>query len=303
MDGVLPLWKPRGMTSHDCVKKIRGIFQTKKVGHTGTLDPNAEGVLPICIGEATKIVPFLINQSKTYVAECTLGTATETEDVDGQVIATKEVHKPITKAEIDDVLACFTGEITQIPPMYSAVRVKGKRLYEYARNNETVERPKRQVTIYEINNLLRDETTMDKFSFEVHCSAGTYIRTLCVDIGNQLGYPAHMSHLVRTRVGAFAQEDTVTFAMIEEAKQANQLDQMLVSMAEALKDLDYIQVDEQVKNKVLHGQKLKKTHFQIKTDRFLVLYQDQLLAIYEIDPHYTHMLKPIRVFNSSKKSR
>src|SRR5690625_5018629 len=144
MDGIIPLWKPKGMTSHDCVAKIRRIYGTRKVGHTGTLDPMVEGVLPICINRATKIVPYLTAMSKTYDAEIKLGTATETEDAQGEIVEQKNVSHPPNLSEIDDVLQSFQGTIIQIPPMYSAVRVKGKRLYEYARAKEIVERPKRQ---------------------------------------------------------------------------------------------------------------------------------------------------------------
>src|SRR5690625_4354090 len=216
MNGILPLWKPKGMTSHDCVMRVRHIFQTKKVGHTGTLDPNVEGVLVICIGEATKIVSFLTSLQKTYIAECSLGVATETEDVDGKIIEKKQVKTPILKQEIDRVLQSFMGEITQVPPMYSAVRVKGKRLYEYARENEEVERPLRRVKIYELTNLSTEKEIRDKFKMKVTCSAGTYIRTLCVDIGKKLGYPAHMSHLVREEASSFTSEETVTFEELHE---------------------------------------------------------------------------------------
>src|SRR5690625_1239531 len=140
MDGILPLWKPKGITSHDCVAKVRRIFNIKKVGHAGTLDPNVEGVLVVCIGEATKIVSYLTSMKKTYIAECSLGIATETEDADGQVIEHQEITSSISKQRIDHVLQSFTGEIIQVPPMYSAVRVNGKRLYEYARENIEVKR-------------------------------------------------------------------------------------------------------------------------------------------------------------------
>lgn len=140
MGGILPLWKPKGMTSHDCVMKIRKLYKTKKVGHTGTLDPEVEGVLPICIGQATKIVQFLTDTKKTYVAELKLGSATETEDSYGEIIEEVEVDEIPSQQVIENVLQSFKGEIIQVPPMYSAVKVAGKKLYEYARLNQTVER-------------------------------------------------------------------------------------------------------------------------------------------------------------------
>jgi len=301
MDGILPLWKPKGMTSHDCVIKVRNIFHTKKVGHTGTLDPNVEGVLVICIGEATKIVQYLTPLNKTYIAECYLGISTETEDAEGKVIDREPITKPITKQEIDHVLKSFTGEIIQVPPMYSAVRVKGKRLYEYARANEYVERPKRKVNIYELINLAETKEILKKFKIKVTCSAGTYIRTLCVDIGKKLGYPAHMSHLVRIEANSFTAKETVTFEEMYEAKQANRLSKLLLPLIRGLKHMDFIQVDDQQKMKVLHGQKLPRPERPLNTNPFSILSNQQLLAIYKIHPDNDQVIKPVRVFKHLKE--
>src|SRR5690625_4349451 len=153
MDGIIPLFKPIGMTSHDCVATIRTLTGIKKIGHTGTLDPGVEGVLPICIGEATKIIPFLTPLKKVYIADVSLGISTTTEDREGKVVAKKHVDNPPSNREIDSVLRTFLGEVTQVPPMYSAVKVKGKKLYDYARNNVEVERPKRSITIFELARL------------------------------------------------------------------------------------------------------------------------------------------------------
>lgn len=147
LNGILPLYKPRGMTSFDCVAKIRRLYQTRKVGHSGTLDPNVDGVLPICIGNATKVVQFLVASGKEYQGSITLGFATTTEDLDGEEIARQAISEPFTSEAIDEALEQMTGAITQIPPMFSAVKVNGRRLYDYARNGETVERPERHVTI------------------------------------------------------------------------------------------------------------------------------------------------------------
>src|SRR5690606_17020001 len=156
MDGILPLWKPAGMTSHDCVVKLRRILKTKKIGHTGTLDPGVEGVLPMCIGRATKIAQFVTEMGKSYRAEVTIGIATTTEDADGEIVSQKKVDKTFTRDEIEKVLASLTGEIEQIPPMYSSVKVKGRPLYEYARKGIEVERPRRKVNIYRLK-LLDDQ--------------------------------------------------------------------------------------------------------------------------------------------------
>src|SRR5699024_9313951 len=154
-----------------------------------------EGVLPICLGEATKIVPFLMETTKTYIAEIKLGVATETEDAEGEIIEEKIVEKPLTDEQINQVLKSFIGEITQIPPMYSAVKVKGKKLYEYARNNEEVERPKRKVTIFDIERLTSSKKEHQFIKIKVVCSKGNYISKLCVDIGNNFGYAANIYYI------------------------------------------------------------------------------------------------------------
>lgn len=299
MDGILPLWKPKGLTSHDCVNRVRRLFKTRKVGHTGTLDPEVEGVLAICIGRATKIVPFLTAAKKTYIAECQLGIATETEDAYGKVIETKDVVQPPTEDEINRVLSLFKGEITQIPPMYSAVKVKGKRLYEYARANEPVERPSRQVTIYHIEQLPSDGQDPTVFRMKVVCSQGTYIRTLCVDIGKKLGYPAHMSDLKRIEAGSFTEADTVTFEEIEKAVELGEQQNLLYPMIRGLQHLDHIQIDYHTKTRALHGQKLKKPKTDLKTDPFVLLHDEQLIAIYETDSKDPTWMKPVRVFSDT----
>ncbi|WP_099158141.1 tRNA pseudouridine(55) synthase TruB [Virgibacillus ndiopensis] len=294
MDGILPLWKPKGMTSHDCVFRIRKLLHTKKVGHTGTLDPEVEGVLPICVGQATKIVPFLTNTKKTYIAEVTLGTATDTEDAHGSIVEQKPVTRPPMKQDIVDVLKSFKGVITQIPPMYSAVKVNGKKLYEYARVNQTVERPKRQVTIFEIE--LIEQQNNNSFKVKVICSKGTYIRTLCVDIGARIGYPAHMSDLIRTETGSFMKEDTYTFNEIERAVESEQQDNILLPISSGLTHLDRLMVSEELKEKVLNGQKLVKPDKRFTTDPFVIMYDDQVLAIYQTHPEKDDQIKPVRVF-------
>lgn len=205
MNGILPLWKNKGMTSHDCVMLVRKILHTKKVGHTGTLDPEAEGVLPICVGEATKIVPFLMDTSKTYRAALTLGFSTDTEDHTGKVMQTYKLMDQISEQVIKDVLQLFVGEISQQVPLYSAVKVNGMKLYEYARENIPVERPIRKVTIQNMKYLsssFNEKDHTQTIQFEVTCSKGTYVRTLCTDIGRKLGLPAHMSDLARTASGS-----------------------------------------------------------------------------------------------------
>ncbi|MER2237837.1 MAG: tRNA pseudouridine(55) synthase TruB, partial [Psychrobacillus sp.] len=191
-EGILPLWKEKGMTSHDCVFKLRKILKMKRIGHTGTLDPSVEGVLPICLGQATKVSEYIMNEGKTYVATVTIGSSTTTEDADGDVVKVDSSEKQFSIDQIKSVLQQLTGQITQTPPMYSAVKVNGKKLYEYAREGKEVERPSRQVTIHYLNILDEDDLFSGQeisFQIEIGCSKGTYIRTLAVQIGELLGYP------------------------------------------------------------------------------------------------------------------
>jgi len=300
LDGIIPLMKPKGFTSHDCVQVMRGITGLRKVGHTGTLDPNVEGVLPICLGEATKTIPYLQQLNKVYVAEVTLGIATTTEDADGEIVEQIEVTEIPTEKEITDALTSFLGEITQIPPLYSAIRVNGKRLYEYARENIEVERPKRTVTIFSID-LLDKQVGQSNPSFQivVNCSKGTYIRTLAVDIGKKLGYPAHMSYLKRIETDSFTIDETVTFEQIEEAMKEKRIGDVLFPVARGLRHMPVWQVSQDMKERVLLGQKLPRPAIDIDSP-FAVKYGEELLAIYKYHEKNVDEIKPVRVFNMYK---
>lgn len=298
MNGILPLHKPKGMTSHDCVMRLRRILQMKKIGHTGTLDPNVTGVLPICLGEGTKVIPYLSPLTKTYVAEVVLGQATETEDRDGDIVEEKDVIFP-SSDEIDNALKQFTGEITQITPLYSAVKVKGKKLYEYARKNIPVERPKRTITIHHIEKLSENPAT-NSFKIKVNCSKGTYIRTLCVDLGKALGYPAHMGELIRTETDSVKLEETYTFDEIEAFKENNRLQDKLLPLEKMLAHMPTWEVDEKTKVRIMQGQKLKMTDELPKERPFKVTYQDKLLAVYDDHPEHKNTIKPVRIFNLHK---
>lgn len=212
MNGTINVNKPVGFTSHDVVAKLRGILSTRRIGHTGTLDPDATGVLPICVGTATKAAEFLTAEQKEYVAEVTLGAETDTQDASGTVLRSAAVQ--VTKEEVLAATRQFVGKITQIPPMYSAIKQDGKRLYELAREGKTVERKPRTVTIDAIV-IESFDLEHKKFSMRVRCSKGTYIRTLCQDIGERLGCFAHMSALCRTQSGRFRIGDAYTLPEIE----------------------------------------------------------------------------------------
>ena len=218
MNGIINLKKEAGMTSHDAVFKLRKILGTKKIGHGGTLDPDVVGVLPIAVGKATRMVEFMQDEGKVYEGEITLGYSTTTEDADGEVVAETPVLSPLDEKLVDEAIASLTGPITQIPPMYSAVKVNGRKLYEYARAGQEVKRPERQVAIYQFERTspISYEGELASFTFRVKCSKGTYIRTLSVDLGEKLGYAAHMSHLTRTSAAGMRLEDALTLEQIAE---------------------------------------------------------------------------------------
>ena len=195
MDGIILVNKPKGMTSHDVVNKLRKILHTKKVGHCGTLDPDASGVLVVCINKATKVLQFLTSENKEYITTLNLGTSTDTYDASGVVLEIKE-YQSIDNDKIINCIKSFVGEQVQKPPMYSAIKVNGKKLYEYARAGEAVEIPERTINIDYIDVL---EIKNNLIKFKVGCSKGTYIRSLCFDIAAALGYPGHMQELVRTK--------------------------------------------------------------------------------------------------------
>ena len=218
MDGIINVKKEAGMTSHDVVFKLRKILGTKKIGHGGTLDPDVVGVLPIAVGKATRMVEFMQDEGKIYEGEITLGFSTTTEDASGEIVEQTPVEAPLDAAEVDRMIAQMVGEIEQVPPMYSAVKVNGRKLYEYARAGEEVERPVRQVTIYEFTRTseIGYEEGLARFRFRVKCSKGTYIRTLSVDLGQKLGYAAHMSHLTRTSAAGLLLADALTLEEVAE---------------------------------------------------------------------------------------
>ena len=210
--GIIVIHKEKGFTSHDVVAKLRGILHMKKIGHTGTLDPDATGVLPVALGKGTKLVDLITDKEKTYEAVLHLGIDTDTQDMSGRILEEKEVT--VTEEEVKAVLESFKGEQMQIPPMYSALKVDGKKLYELAREGKTVERKARPVCFFDIRVL---EMKLPLVKIRVTCSKGTYIRTLCHDIGQKLGCGGCMEELLRTRVGRFSLEESHTLAEVEKA--------------------------------------------------------------------------------------
>ncbi|MCL5104399.1 MAG: tRNA pseudouridine(55) synthase TruB [Armatimonadetes bacterium] len=251
MDGALIIRKHSGPTSHDIVNQVRRLFGQKKVGHAGTLDPMATGVLLVCLGKATRLVEYLMGAPKEYRARLVLGQSTDTQDSSGTVISERDASS-ITREDLEGIAAAFVGEIEQVPPMISAIKHQGKPLYKHAREGVTIERAPRPVTIYSINTTDFTPGPRAEAELIVNCSSGTYIRTLCSDIGDKLGCGGHMSALERTRVGRFAIEDAIT---VDELTQAadGRLEAQLISMADAIQDIPAVILPEEAIADILHG--------------------------------------------------
>lgn len=291
MEGLLPLWKERGMTSHDCVFKLRKILHTKKIGHGGTLDPDVDGVLPICIGKATKVIEYLTDSGKTYKGEITLGYSTTTEDKSGEIVEQRAVTEALTEEQVDEAMAVFVGEITQIPPMYSAVKVNGRRLYEYARNNETVERPVRKAQIYRFERtseiLWSKEAGTVSWRFEVECGKGTYVRTLAVDTGSKLGYPAHMSDLTRTASAGMDESQAITLAEVASYMENGTIEEYLLPIETGVAKFKQVDIDETVWQKVKNGMRLDYQVFglsEMPSEEIALFYQGKVVSIYQPNP-------------------
>lgn len=281
MNGIIPLYKPCGMTSADCVYQLRKILQERKIGHTGTLDPQVDGVLVICVGQATKLVNYLMRQTKTYHGQITLGKATTTEDATGKTVAQKHLSQPFTTQQIEQAMQALTGSLQQTPPLYSAVKVNGKRLYEYARSHQEVQRPTRTVHIYKfeltqapIFHIIEGEQVLQ---FTVQCSKGTYIRTLAVQLGELLQVPAHMNQLTRVSGGGFNLEETFTLQQIQ-AKIAEQQQDFLIPLSQVFTNLPTYDLNIQQWQYVQNGRflELKETAPQVA-----LYYQKVLKAIYQ----------------------
>lgn len=302
IEGILPLWKEKGMTSFGCVSRVRRIVGMKKVGHAGTLDPEVEGVLPIALGSATKVLEFMLEGDKTYAGEVTLGYTTATEDATGEIIVREEVADDLTEEMVDTVLQSFVGEIQQTPPMFSAVKIDGKRLYEYAFEGKEIERPSREVTIYSLDrtsSLYFDETEKTiRFSFDVKCSKGTYIRTLAVDIGEKIGFPAHMSKLTRVNSGGITKDQTITLAQLEEAVENDTINEYLLPIDYGLEAFSKRAIDDDLWSRVKNGVVLDEAELDETTYPILLTFNDHIVALYDRHPSKDGKLKPRKMFKN-----
>ncbi len=251
-NGLINVYKEPGFTSNDVVAKLRGILRQKKIGHTGTLDPDAVGVLVVCLGTGTRLVEMLTDHDKEYIAVCRLGVTTDTQDMSGNVLQTGEVN--VTRQELAEAVRAFVGDYDQIPPMYSAIKQGGKKLYELAREGIEVERKPRRIHIEAITILDDSKLESDHlFTMEIKCSKGTYIRTLCNDIGERLGCGAAMQHLTRTCVGGFHLEDTHTLSEIEKLRDEGNLFSIIKSPEFIFRDLDRIHVQDSCRKLLENG--------------------------------------------------
>ena len=314
MDGILNVYKEQGYTSFDVVAKLRGILKQKKIGHTGTLDPMAEGVLPICLGKATKLSGMLSESDKQYVAVMLLGYDTDTEHVTGRVLSVGA--SDISNEDIKNVIESFVGEYEQLPPMYSAIKIGGKKLYEYARAGESVERTPRPVKIYSIEDIsvyeldassaglgsefvIQNNEKYKCISMMVHCSKGTYIRSLCRDIGKNLGSIATLMALKRKEAHGYKIEDAIKLDEIKAFYDKGELEGYIMPIDSLLKEYERADIREEFKNSLLNGNKLSDACFEnADTDRenaFRVYYDGNLYGLYQYEKK-TGMFKPVKMF-------
>ena len=259
--GIINVYKEKGFTSFDVVAKLRGILRTKKIGHTGTLDPDAEGVLPVCIGRATKVCDILTDKDKVYEAVMLLGVETDTQDTSGEIL--KELPVEVSEDAVREAILSFVGEYAQVPPMYSALKVNGKKLYELAREGKTVERKARNVQIFSIEIL---EMDLPRVRMSVHCSKGAYIRTLCHDIGGMLGCGGCMEKLLRTKVGVFGLADTLKLSEIDQLAKEGLVEEKIISVDELFDDYVKVWMKKEFDVVVHNGNRIQKRMFEQKLD-------------------------------------
>ena len=298
VNGIINIYKEAGFTSHDVVAKLRGIVKQKKIGHTGTLDPDATGVLPVCLGNATKLCDMLTDKSKEYEACMLLGVTTDTQDMSGKVLENKQVS--CTQEEARGAVLSFIGEYDQIPPMYSAIKVNGKKLYELARNGIEIERKPRRVEISHIEIL---ECGLPKIHFRVSCSKGTYIRALCADIGDKLGCGAAMKSLIRTRVGTFVIEEAWKLSEVEKMVAEGKLLEHVIAPDRVFMEYPKVKVKSVFEKALANGNILGLN--QVTFEKENTLQEGELIRVYNsgdiFTGVYTYMaeekgLKPYKMF-------
>ena len=303
INGVINIYKERGFTSHDVVAKLRGILKQKKIGHTGTLDPDAEGVLPVCLGKGTRLCDMLTDHSKVYEAVLLLGQSTDTQDVSGNVL--QEAPVDVSEEKVREAIMSFLGPYDQIPPMYSALKVNGKKLYELARAGKEVERQARHVDLPAIEIL---EIRLPVVKFRVECSKGTYIRSLCADIGGKLGCGGTMQSLVRTRVGEFRLADALTLTQLQALRDTDRLEEALLPTDRIFADFNAVHVEEKWRklidngNAFYPGQTMEQTTYPAGEWVRVYREDDSFVGIYAYDG-VKEWYKPMKIFPSNTESR
>ena len=291
INGIVNVYKEKGYTSFDVVAKMRGIMHQKKVGHTGTLDPDAEGVLPVCLGKATKVCELLTDKDKIYETTMLLGVETDTQDISGQIINSADVK--VDEIQIKNTINSFVGKIMQVPPMYSALKINGQKLCDLARKGITVERKAREIEIYSIDIL---DIKIPEIKMRVHCSKGTYIRTLCHDIGEKLGCHGCMKSLIRTRVSAFSLEEAHRLSEIEEKPTA-----WIMPVDVVFSSFEKAVVSDQAEKLIVNGNRISQDYLlnmkdSCKTDRIRFYREDgSFIGIYEYKEE-TFDFKPVKLF-------
>ncbi len=299
INGIINVYKPSGFTSFQVVSILKRILKVKKIGHTGTLDPQAEGVLVICVGEATKVASIISKTKKVYDAEIIFGIETDTWDMEGRVLEERRCRE--IKKKIEGVLPQFQGEIEQIPPMYSAISYKGERLYNLARKGKVVERKPRKIRIYKLELLEYNEKEKPKIRLLIECSSGTYIRSLAHDIGVKVDCPATLSKLIRKMVGKFPVEESFSIEEIEDYTKRGKIDSFLISIKDALNFLETLNVKKEEKEKIKKGQFISISEERARktgSSLILALYGEEPVSIGELVNHGNkYIFKPKRVFN------
>ena len=294
--GIINIYKEAGFTSHDVVAKMRGILRQKKIGHTGTLDPDAVGVLPVCLGSGTKLCDMLTDKDKQYDAVMLLGVETDTQDTSGQIKCQKEVTA--SEEEVREAVLSFVGDYMQIPPMYSALKVDGKKLYELARAGKEVERQARPVVIHEIQIL---EVELPRVRMLVSCSKGTYIRTLCHDIGRKLGCGAAMEKLTRTKVSSFYIEDAITLSQLQQLKEEDKVSEKVVPVDKVFEHLPAFHVKNKYLAMVKNGNALYPNQLvegkeaSVGVEARIYDMQEHFYGVYAFDEANNRM-KPVKMF-------
>jgi len=300
IDGIINVYKESGYTSFDVVAKLRGILKQKKIGHTGTLDPMAEGVLMVCLGKGTKLVDMITSGTKEYEASMRLGIATDTEDITGEILVEKEVPAELSEATVIEIIKSFIGKYDQIPPMYSAIKKDGKKLYEYARSGIEIERDPRPVEIFSIDNIVVD---FPNISFKVNCSKGTYIRSLCRDIGDKIGCGGTLTALTRNEVHGFFLKDALRLSDIEKLRDEEKLMDYILPVDAILDKYPCYKIKEKFSKLLINGNKLNYSQLEIIDDNkfdnnsniIRVYLNGEFVALYE-HIESENIYKPYKMF-------